>query len=90
MWFFGIDRSNPRFQDAQDSITSNGGLINPDIYIGSIDPHSGRPSSHFQPTHVQVNLGTIPQDIIDTKNQLKEMEKALSMFAEILKNALQS
>mgnify|MGYP000639300785 CR=1 FL=1 len=83
MIFFGIDRDDPRQKPAIEHMRQ-GRTIDPDIYLG--DPrhmHSGQ-------TYAYVDLGTIPQDIIDTKDQLKEMEKALSVFVEVLKSAIQS
>ena len=79
MWngLLGIERKDPRFTDAMNYMTSGG-------------VPRRHPDMHTDQTHVHVNLGTIPQDILDTKNQLKEMEKALSMFAEVLKSAIQT
>ena len=44
-------------------------------------------------SHTHVDLGTIPEDVSNIKHRLDkldELEKTLSLFADILKHALQS
>jgi len=85
MGFFGIDIGNREFRRLEQEAMRLAGLMPLDLFI--------YPEQHMRPglthTNVHVDLGTIPQDILDTKNQLKEMEKALSMFAEVLKSVIQ-
>lgn len=79
--FVGIDQRDPNLSHILSALNGRDPISNPSSYN----------NDRIQCTNaVHIDLGTIPQDILDTKNQLKEMEKALSLFAEVLKNVVQA
>lgn len=92
MVFFGIEKSDPRCSKAMHSMHTYGrGYANPDIFIdpiSSIGSISQRHTSQVPVVHV--DLGSMPQDVISMKTRMDELEKSLSLFVDILKNAIRT
>ena len=82
MTFFGIDRYDPLHQQFTAYTKTQGDYpFNP----GNFDQQRT-----LNREHIHIDLGVMPQDIASMKDQINQMEKALSNFAEILRDALQS
>ena len=80
--FLGVDRRDPNLGRAMDRI--NGGHSFANVYL---DPRSGKTIDR---EFIHVDLGSMPEDIILLKAKMDELEKTLSLFADILKHAVQS
>ena len=86
MVFFGIDKNHPQFQNAIDYMrngphSSRPGGIDPNLYIRA-------QTASYSP--YKVDLGSMPQDVLSMKDRMGELEETLSVFAEILKSAIQT
>ncbi len=80
--FLGVDRRDPNLGHMIDRINRGYGLA--DIYL---DPHSGKTIDR---EFIHVDLGSMPEDVTLLKAKMDELEKTLSLFADILKHAVQS
>ena len=80
--FLGMDRRDPKLGYMIDRI--NGGHSFADIYL---DPHSRKTIDR---EFIHVDLGSMPEDVTLLKAKMDELERTLSLFADILKHAVQS
>ena len=80
--FLGIDRRNPNLGRMIDSMNRGHGLA--DTYLG---PSGGKTIDR---EFIHVDLGSMPEDVTLLKAKMDELEKTLSLFADILKHAVQS
>ena len=76
--FPGIHKNDPNLGRILDSLIRNHSFS--DMYVGSHGGHSIN----------SVDLGSIPEDLNVIKSTMKELEKTLFIFSEILKDALQT
>ena len=80
--FLGIDRRDPNLGRTIDSINRGHGLA--DTYLGSSDGKT------IDREFIHVDLGSMPEDVTLLKAKMDELERTLSLFADILKHALQT
>ena len=78
MVFVGVNRRSPDFDRIMDAVQRR--------ETNEVGRHLS--SMNIPVTHV--DLGSMPQDVISIKSQMEQMEKALSLFSEVLKDALQT
>ncbi len=89
MVFFGVDRRDHRFQALIDSMHISGSQkIDPNILL-SPSPYPTQTQTREIPV-VHVDLGSVPEDVTLLKAKMDELERTLSLFADILKHAVQS
>ena len=80
--FLGIDRRDPNLGRIMDNMHKGYSLA--DIYL---DPRSGKTIDR---EFIHVDLGSMPEDVTLLKAKMDELERTLSLFADILKHAVQS
>lgn len=87
MIFFGIEKSHPQFSKAIHYMRNRRtpGAIDPSTYIHAQTAPYASPNQH-----IPLDFQAIPEDLTDIKARMKELEKTLSVFVEILKSALQT
>ena len=81
MLFLGMDGRHPNARVIIDAIRTIGG-----------SPPSGMPQAPYtSPTpNIPLDFQAVPEDLAVIKTKMDDLEKTLSVFVEILKNALQS
>jgi len=80
--FLGMDRRDPKLGYMIDRIYRGHSFA--DICL---DPHGGKTIDR---EFIHVDLGSMPEDVTLLKAKMDELEETLSLFADILKHAVQT
>lgn len=79
MIFYGADKADHVTRHIMEGIVRNRGRIDPNGYIRAMEQELHHPNT------INVDLGSIPQEISAIRVKMDELEKTLSIFSEILK-----